>query len=261
VPIVIESADDPQIAEFLDLRNRAESSDYFIAETRLVVERLLTSKYKVRSFLLTPRRYDRMREALDASGAPVFLAEREVLKQIAGYDVHRGVLASATRGRTPALADVLAKSRRLLVMEGSNDMENIGAVARSARALGFDAMVLDPTCADPFSRRSVRVSMGEVLHLPIVRCNGWPEPIDMINQWGFETWSLTPDPTATSLFEMPLPEKLALVVGAEGPGLTDVTRQRTHFDVRIPMHHGVDSLNLGHAVAIAMAASSPPVED
>ncbi len=258
-PITIESADDPRIDDYRGLKGREESGEFLIAESELVVRRLLSSQHQPRSFLLHPRRYERMKAVVEASGAQVYLAERAVMKEIAGYNVHRGVLAAADRLPSPSLTDVLARSRRLLVLEGSNDTENIGAIARSARALGVDALVLDPTCADAFSRRAVRVSMGEVLHLPVVRCEAWPDAIDTINQYDFETWSLTPSAEALNLFEMELPDKLALVGGPEGPGLPDSTRLRTHFDVRIPMHHGVDSLNVGHALAIAMAATAPPV--
>ena len=121
-------------------------------------------------------------------------------------------------------------------------------------------MVLDPRCADPFYRRAIRVSMGEVLHLPIVRCEEWPLALDRIAAHGFATWALTPDAQGTPLFAMPVPAKVALVAGAEGPGLTAEAKRRIHTHVRIPMHHGVDSLNLGHALAIAMAAVSPVVD-
>lgn len=259
MPFEIESADDPRVAEFVGLRDRAEHSDYFIAESKLVVSRLITSRFRVRSFLLTTRRYEQLRDLIDPVRVPVYLASREMMQEIAGFNVHRGVLASASRRPNPTLPDVLAGARRVLVLEGSNDMENIGAAARSARALGFDALVLDPTCADPYSRRTVRVSMGEILHLKVHRCTTWPDPLEYIAGAGFETWALTPDAAANNLYDMGMPEKVALVAGAEGPGLSDAARALTGFDVRIPLHGGVDSLNLGHALAIAMAATSPPV--
>lgn len=259
MPFEIESADDPRVAEFVGLRERAEHADYFIAESKLVVSRLITSRFRVRSFLLTTRRYEQLRDLIDPVRVPVYLASKEMMQEIAGFNVHRGVLASASRRPNPTLPDVLAGARRVLVLEGSNDMENIGAVARSARALGFDALVLDPTCADPYSRRAVRVSMGEILHLKVHRCPTWPAPLEYIAKAGFETWALTPDPAANNLYDMGMPDKVALVAGAEGPGLTDEARALTGFDVRIPLHGGVDSLNLGHALAIAMAATSPPV--
>lgn len=263
----IESADDERVADYMGLRDRSGDDsdpddavpDYFIAESELVVRRLITSQFKVKSYLLSPGRYEKLREVLAAELAPVYIAEHDILRGIAGYDVHRGVLASARRKPSRTLPDVATNARRLLVLEGVNDSENIGAVARSARALGFNALVLDPTCADPFSRRSVRVSMGEILHLPVVRAAKWPDPLDYLNRTGFETWALTPSVDAASLFEMGMPQKLALIAGAEGSGLSSDARERTQFDVRIPMHHSVDSLNIGHALAIAMAATSLPV--
>jgi tRNA G18 (ribose-2'-O)-methylase SpoU len=262
-PVRIESADDERIVDYVGLRDRKESDQYLIAETAPVVERLLASTFKVRSFLLTEKGYARLKPAIDAATlpAPVYLADREVMEQITGFDIHRGVLASARRPSQRTLGDLLSRSKRIIILEGSNDHENIGVVARSARALGFDAMVLDPSCADPYYRRAVRVSMGEIFHLPITRCTKWPEPLEFIAQQGYETWALTPDPDAENLFTMGMPDKVALLAGAEGPGLTPMARARTHYDVRIPMHHGVDSLNLGHALAIAMAAVSPPVAD
>lgn len=259
MPIEIESADDPRVADYVGLRDRPEGGEHFIAESELVIGRLVTSKYKVRSFLLSPSRYERMRDIVEPVGAPVYVCSPDVMESIAGFDVHRGALASASRRRNVTLMDALSGSRRIVILEGSNDAENIGAVARSARALGFDALILDPTCADPLSRRSVRVSMGELLHLKIVRCGTWPQPLEYIRRVGFESWALTPAADANSLYDMGVPEKVALVAGAEGPGLTDTTRRATDFDVRIPLHNGVDSLNLGHALAIAMAAVSPPV--
>lgn len=261
MPITIDSADDERIADYVGLRDRKESDQFLIAESATVLERLIVSPLKIRSILLSTKAHGKLWPVVQHVDAPVYVAEREILEGITGYDLHRGVLASADRPKLPGLLDVLVKSRRIVVLEGSNDHENIGAIARSARALGFDAMVLDPTCADPYYRRCVRVSMGEILHLPIVRCGLWPEALEIIGRQGFETWALTPSSTANSLFDMGMPEKVALIAGAEGPGLTDAARARTQFDVRIPMHHGVDSLNLSHTLAIAMAAVSPPVGD
>ncbi len=257
MPIEIDSADDPRVADYLGLRDRGDAADtleFFIAESELVITRLVTSQFTATSFLLSPSRYERLKEVVEPTRVPVYVAGREVMREIAGFDVHRGVLASVKRRRNPTLPEVLAGARRVLVLEGSNDKENIGAVARSARALGFDAMLLAPTCADPYSRRAVRVSMGEILHLPVMRCEQWPNPIEYLRKVGFETWALTPAAEANSLFDMGVPDRVALVAGAEGPGLTDEARRATQFDVRIPMHAGVDSLNLGHALAIAMAA-------
>jgi tRNA G18 (ribose-2'-O)-methylase SpoU len=256
-PIRIDSIDDVRVADYAGLRGK-ESSEYLIAESAAVVERLVASRLEVRSFLLTPKAFERLADVVARSTAPVFVADPEVMAAIAGYDVHRGILASAKRPAPVRLADVLATARRLVVLEGSNDHENIGVVARSARALGIDALVLDPSCADPYYRRAVRVSMGEILHLPIVRCTTWPEPLHEIADAGFETWALTPDASATPLSGLAVPHRVAIVAGAEGPGLSAAALAHIRTHVRIPMHHGVDSLNLGHALAIAMAAVSPP---
>jgi tRNA G18 (ribose-2'-O)-methylase SpoU len=257
VPFTITEPDDSRVADFVGLRDRPEAEGFFIAETELVVTRLLTSSFRPRSFLFTPKGHAKMGHLVDGLALPVYVAERALMERIVGFDLHRGVLAAVERRPALALADVLATARRLLVIEGSNDLENLGTVIRSARGLGVDALLLDPTCADPFVRRSVRVSMGEIFHLPIVRAVTWPDPIDVLHECGFETWALTPAPTATDLFAMHVPERLALFAGAEGPGLTDATRSRTRREVRIPMHHGVDSLNLGHAIAIALAVTAP----
>jgi tRNA(Leu) C34 or U34 (ribose-2'-O)-methylase TrmL len=259
-PIQIDSIDDERVADYAGLRGK-ESSEFLIAESAAVVERLVASRLRTRSFLLTPKAFERLAEVVARTTAPVYLAEPDVMAGIAGYDVHRGILASARRPEPAMLDQVLASARRLVVLEGSNDHENIGVVARSARALGIDALVLDPSCADPYYRRAVRVSMGEILHLPVVRCTTWPEPLDAIAAAGFGTWALTPDPDATPLTQIVVPERVAIVAGAEGPGLSAQALARIRTHVRIPMHHGVDSLNLGHALAIAMAAVSPPVTE
>lgn len=251
VAIEIEDLRDPRLAEYQGLRERGrESDEYFIVEGVLTIERLLTSPYPVRSVLLTPPMYTRLGGALQ--GVPVYLLDREAMTKVAGVNLHRGAVASATRLPAPSLESVLPAAHRIVLLEGINDHENIGAIARTARGLGVDAMVLDPTCADPFYRRSVRVSMGELLHLPIVRSNDWPSTLAAIATAGFETWALTPAADAADIGTMDVPPRWAVVVGAEGPGLTEDTL-RACTRVRIPMRNGVDSLNVGHAVAIALA--------
>ncbi len=261
-PKYIDDPADPRISDYMGLRDRKESDEFMIAESAVVVERLLASRFGVRSYLFSPKGWERMRDVVEAHPrfAPVYVADNDIIESITGFDLHRGILASAGRRGWPTLPDVVGRAKRLVVLEGSNDHENIGVIARSARGLGFDGMILDPTCADPYYRRCIRVSMGEILHLPITRAATWPDPLAYLVKQGFELWALTPDTDAESLFAMGMPEKVALIAGAEGPGLLPTTRARTHYDVRIPMHHGVDSLNLGHALAIAMAAVSPAVQ-
>jgi tRNA G18 (ribose-2'-O)-methylase SpoU len=251
--VVIEIDDplDPRLVEYRGLRERGrESDEYFIVEGLTAIQRLLTSQYPVRSVLLTSANLARLGEQPD--GVTIYVLSSEAMSSVAGVNLHRGAVASATRLPSPILADVISSARRLVMLEGINDHENLGAIARTARGLGADALLLDPTCADPFYRRSVRVSMGELLHLPIVRCDDWPGAFEQVTATGFEIWALTPCTDATDIFTMDTPTHWALVVGAEGPGLRAETLARC-ISVRIPMRNGVDSLNVGHAVAAALA--------
>ena len=222
-----------------------------------MILRLLESPYPLRSILLTPRRYERMADDLQGVTCPIYVAEREVLASVAGFDLHRGAVASARRLPPPSLDEVLASSRTIAVLEGLNDSENLGAIARSARGLGIDALVLDPVCHDPFYRRTVRVSMGEVLFLPIARSQSWPADLERIAAAGFRLVALTPAASAASIHDLTrrADERVAVVLGAEGPGLSEAVLRRAER-IRIPLRSGVDSLNVGHAAAIAFDAVS-----
>jgi len=235
-------------------RRRIEGDEFFIAEGINVIERLIASGFALRSVLLTPKRFERMQPLLDSLDCPVYIADRDVLARVAGFDLHRGAVASADRGQPLALDTLLASSRTLAVLEGLNDPENLGAIARSARALGIDGLVLDPTCADPFYRRTVRVSMGEILFLPTVRSSDWRHDLDRIAEHDFRLLALTPAPTATSIHDIVRSpgDRVALLLGAEGPGLSERTL-RLGEPVRIPLRADSDSLNVGHAAAIAFA--------
>ena len=251
VAIEIDDVLDRRLAEYRGLRERGrESDDYFIVEGLTSIERLLRSKYPVRSVLLTPATYARIADQL--ADVTTYLLPEDEMTSVAGVNLHRGAVASASRMPSPSLGEVLPAAKRIVMLEGINDHENLGAIARTARGLGADALVLDATCADPFYRRSVRVSMGELLHLPIVRCANWAAAFDELAAAGFEIWALTPSPDAIDIFTLTAPTRWALVVGAEGPGLSAETLARC-INVRIPMRNGVDSLNVGHAVAAALA--------
>lgn len=258
-PIAITEASDVRVADYIGLRDphhrqKLEGDEFFIAEGINVIERLIASDFALRSVLVTPRRYDRMEPMLRAVTCPVYVADREVLAHVAGFDLHRGAVASADRGSPRPLEDMLRTSRTIAVLEGLNDPENLGAIARSARALGVDGLVLDPTCADPFYRRTVRVSMGEILFLPTFRSADWRRDLDAIAGHGFRLLALTPAASAASIGDVSRVEgdRLALLLGAEGPGLSDTTLARAE-PVRIPLRGDVDSLNVGHAAAIAFA--------
>ena len=258
-PIAITDADDPRLADYIGMRDphhrrRLEGDEFFIAEGLTVIQRLLQSPYSLRSVLVTPSRFERLEPDLRDVTAPVYVAERELLARGAGFDLHRGAVASANRSTLHTLADVLSTSRTIAVLEALNDAENLGAIARSARALGVDALVLDPTCTDPFYRRTVRVSMGEVLFLPIVRSNDWIADLGRIRAEGFRMLSLTPAPGAASIHDVhrTADDRVAILLGAEGPGLSSTTLAVTER-IRIPQRTDVDSLNVGHAAAVAFA--------
>jgi tRNA G18 (ribose-2'-O)-methylase SpoU len=259
VLVPIEDAADPRLADYVDLtdvaaRQRREGDEFFITEGPVAIARLLQSDHHVRSVLVSLPKYERLAPLLDGLPQPVYVAATDVLKATVGFDIHRGAVASADRRPLPALETLLRTARRIAVLEGLNDPENLGAIARSARAFGIDALVLDPTCIDPYYRRTVRVSMGEILFLPVARATHWKAALATIREAGFDTWALTPRQDATDLWTMPIPDRLALLLGAEGPGLSAAARQAASTDVRIPIVPDVDSLNVAAAAAVAFAA-------
>jgi tRNA G18 (ribose-2'-O)-methylase SpoU len=260
--ITIEQADHELLDDYRSLndqgfRRRYEGDELFIAEGYVAIDRLIESGHHVRSVLLAPSRVERFAAnaaVLEAMGVPVYVAEREVIAEVVGFDLHRGVIACAQRRPHPALDDVLAGARRIAVLEGLNDAENLGAIARAARAFDLDALVIDPTCTDPYSRRTVRVSMGEVLGLPIVRVDRWTTVADRLRDAGLETWAMTPAPDADDLWAVAVPERVAVCLGAEGPGLGRMLMADTDRRVRIPIAASVDSLNVAQAAAVTFAA-------
>jgi tRNA G18 (ribose-2'-O)-methylase SpoU len=258
-PETIEDPGDPRLADYFELadpaaRRRRERDELFVVEGITAIERLLESDHRLRSVLVTPRAYARLAGRLDELAAPVYVAARDVLAETVGFDLHRGAVAAADRRPLPEVDDVLPGARLVAVLEGLTDAENLGAIARSARALGVEALVLDPTCIDPYYRRVVRVSMGEVLRLPVARARAWPGALDAIRDAGFTLWALSPSQDADDLWDLEVPDRVALVLGSEGPGLSDAALTAADRRVRIPIHPAVDSLNVGHAAAIAFAA-------
>jgi tRNA G18 (ribose-2'-O)-methylase SpoU len=257
-------AEDPRLDDYRALNDQAfrrafEGDELFIAEGFVAVDRLVDSGHEIRSVLLAPSRVERFTaraEDLALRSVPTYVAEREVIAGVVGFDLHRGVVAAATRRAARPLTDVVAGCTRLAVLEGLNDAENLGAIARAGRALGIDALVIDPTCTDPYSRRSIRVSMGEILMLPVVRLGaaGWGEVLSSLRAFGFESWAMTPSADADSIWDVEPPERLAVVLGAEGPGLDPRSLASATRRVRIPVDADVDSLNVGHAAAITFAA-------
>ena len=260
--IPVDDPADPRIEEFLglrdhELRRRRESpggdlAGIFIAEGDLVVERAVRAGYRLRSVLVDATRTLPLPAAVRAD-VPVYAAGEEVVLRITGMAMHRGLIASLDRGPDRDVDEVLAGATRAVVLENVNNPTNLGVIARSAMGLGADALLLDPSCCDPLYRRASRVAMGEVFALPWARTERFPDGIDQVTGAGFSLLALTPDPAAEPIDDVVLApdEKVALVLGAEGPGLTEETMARVGRRVRIPLHGGVDSLNVGDPAAIA----------
>jgi tRNA G18 (ribose-2'-O)-methylase SpoU len=269
----VTDRDDPRLTDYVGLtdvalRLRVEAANgLYIAESSTVVARALRAGHRPRSVLIAPRWLPELESVLaDLPGddaVPVYLADEPVLEAITGFHVHRGALAAMHRPALPPVADVLAGARagagarRVAVLEDVVDHTNVGAAFRSAAALGVDAVLVTPRCADPLYRRSVRVSMGTVFQVPWTRIDPWPEGVATLRDAGFVTASLALSDDAITLDELVAdpPERLALVLGAEGHGLKPATVAAGDLTVRIPMAGGVDSLNVAAAAAVAFWAT------
>jgi tRNA G18 (ribose-2'-O)-methylase SpoU len=258
----IGDPDDPRLRDYvgltdMELRTRAEPGlGLFIAEGEKVIGRALAAGYPMRSMLLSDKWLETMRPAAERAGAPVFVAEPAVLEQVTGFHVHRGALASMARTALPDPVGLLAAARRIVVLEKVNNHTNIGAIFRSAAALGMDAVLLAPDCADPLYRRSVRVSMGTVFAVPWAKLEPWPQALGLLEQHGYRRMALTPAPDAVDLRGLRLApdEKVALLLGSEGDGLSARAMAACDLRVRIAMAAGVDSLNVAAAAAVACYA-------
>jgi tRNA G18 (ribose-2'-O)-methylase SpoU len=252
----VTSANDPRVADFRDLADadvRPDRRGVVIAEGVNVVGRLVRSSYRVRAVFGVPARIGALAPTLEPLDVPVFTADKWVLSDVVGFRVTRGVLASADR-TAPVDARDLVRHARRAVLEGLNDFENLGALFRNAAAFGLDAVLLDARCADPLYRRSVRVSMGHVCNVPFAVLPGpLPEALSLLGEAGFRTIALTPRASATPLRAVVPSERWAVLLGAEGPGLTDAALAQADEWVRIPMTPGVDSLNVATAAAVACA--------
>jgi tRNA G18 (ribose-2'-O)-methylase SpoU len=259
IPEVVETPDDPRVADYVGLTDSARrmrhepAAGFFLAEGEKVIARTAAAGYPVRSLLVSPSRYADLSSEVAALPCPVYVASYEVLQALTGFHVHRGALASFGRLPLRPAADVLAAATRVVVMETVTNHTNLGAVFRSAAGLGMDAVLLSPNSCDPLYRRSVRVSMGQVFAVPYAFLDRWPEGVDDVRAAGFRVLALTPDPAATDLGEVLVApdERVALLFGAEGPGLTEQAMAASDERVRIPMAAGVDSLNVAAAAAVA----------
>jgi tRNA G18 (ribose-2'-O)-methylase SpoU len=254
----VTRADDPRLADYVSLRDvelrKSLEGEHglFLAEGEKVVRRAVEAGYRVRSLLMAPRWMETLRDVLEAAGdAPCYLADPAIIEGVTGFHVHRGALASMHRRELPDLADVLAGARRIVVCEDLVDHTNVGSIFRSAAALGVDGVLLSPRCADPLYRRAVKVSMGAVLTLPYARLAGWYDALTDLREAGFQVLALTPAADAVPLDEIPLGDRVALVFGAEGAGLSPRWLATSDARVTIPISRDIDSLNVSAAAAVA----------
>ena len=232
----------------------------FIAEGVTVIGHALDAGYRIASLLMERRHIVGKAAGLIArcGDVPVYTADSRTLEQLTGFALTRGVLAAFYRPELPTLAQVCAGARRVEVLEGLNDPTNVGAVMRSAAALGMDAVLLTPSCCDPLYRRAVRVSMGTVFQVPWTRigqqAQDWPEGgMTLLREMGFATVAMALSEDSVEIDDPCLvrEERLAVILGAEGDGLAKTTIARCDYTARIPMLHGVDSLNVAAASAVA----------
>jgi len=261
----VQRVDDERLADYVGLtdvalRSRREPDlGLYLAESDKVIRRALDAGHRPRSLLLTDRWLEPLEplvERVEAAGAPVYTGAPDVLEAITGFNVHRGAIASMHRPPLPDPEQLLADGRRVVVLEDVVDHTNVGAAFRSVAGLGADAVLVTPRCADPLYRRAVRVSMGTVFQVPWTRIDPWPGSVATLHELGFTVaaMALRPDAVPLDALAADPPQRLALVLGTEGDGLSPATVAAADLAVRIPMRGGVDSLNVAAATAVAMWA-------
>ena len=261
---VLEISDlsDPRLADYAHSTDvalkkaRGTEHGLYLAESLLVFERALRAGHQPRSVLALGATVDDALDLLGDSDVPVFVGPGELLAELTGYVLHRGLIASMHRPALPDPDQLLEDARRVVILENVADPTNVGAIFRSAGAIGADAILVTPRCSDPFYRRAIRVSMGTVLQVPWTRVGDWDDTRALLTRHGFHVAALALAPDAVSLRDVHSADhdRLALVLGAEGDGLTDAAIAASDSVVMIPMKHGIDSLNVAAASAVAMWA-------
>jgi tRNA G18 (ribose-2'-O)-methylase SpoU len=264
----ITNPGDPRVSDYvgltdLALRTRSEPElGLYLAESEKVIRRALAAGHRPISYLMAPRWLTDLADlvaAAETDGVPVYVGAPDVLEALTGFHLHRGAIAAMRRPELPSVDAVLDGARRVAVLEDIVDHTNVGAIIRSCAALGVDAVLVTPRCADPLYRRSIRVSMGTVFQVPWTRLSPWPAGLKTLQDRGFVVAALTLSFDAMSLDELAAdpPARLALVLGTEGDGLSSAAGAAADLRVRIPMGGGVDSLNVAAAAAVAFYATRP----
>jgi tRNA G18 (ribose-2'-O)-methylase SpoU len=265
--VPITELGDPRLVDYAHQTDvalrKARGSEHglYLAESMLVLRRALAAGHVPRSVLALGNTVEEALDALsDHPDVPIFVGPGELLAELTGYILHRGVIAAMNRPALPDAAALLDGARRVVVLENVADPTNVGAIFRSVGAIGADAVLVTPRCSDPFYRRAIRVSMGSVLQVPWTRVGDWTELSGTLTAAGFHmaALALTPDAVPLADFAAAPPERVAMVLGAEGDGLTAEALAAADTVVTIPMRHGVDSLNVAAASAVAMWALALP---
>jgi tRNA G18 (ribose-2'-O)-methylase SpoU len=257
-PII--AVDDPRLTDYRSVSDPelARARGLFIAEGRLVVKRVIADgRYTVRSMLVSEASRRDLEPSLEgvASRAPIFVCQPDAFTGITGYPLHRGCLALVERPPDRIPGDVLRVTDLAIVLEAVANADNVGGVFRNAAAFGAGAVLLGPSCCDPLYRKAIRTSMAATLSVPFARLDGWPACLSAVQQAGFALVVLSPRETSETLDEFVMrrrPPRLALVIGAEGPGVTAAVEAMADYRVRIPMRPEIDSLNLAVAAGIAL---------
>ena len=260
---VVEISDiaDPRLTDFahrtdVALKNGSTAEHgLYIAESALVLGRALRAGHRPRSVLALGGTVDEA-VALVGDDVPVYSGPGDLLAELTGYILHRGLIASMHRPPLPSVQSLLENARRVVILENVVDPTNVGAIFRSVAAIGADAVLVTPRCSDPFYRRAIRVSMGTVLQVPWTRTGDWASTRELLAANGFHVaaLALTDDAVSLRSFAATAPEKVALVLGTEGEGLTPEAIAAADTVVQIPMAHGIDSLNVAATAAVAMYA-------
>jgi tRNA G18 (ribose-2'-O)-methylase SpoU len=255
--IRIRSLEDERVAEYRRLSDPdwLRSAGLFVGEGRLVVRRLLPNpRFLTRSVLVTDAAFDSLRDVLERTTTDVFLVDQHTMNDVAGFNIHRGCLAMAERPAPLSLDDLMRTALgRVVVLEGVNNPDNVGGVFRSAAALGVDAVVLGPACSDPLYRKSVRTSMAATLTVPFADAGAWPDAIGKLQAHGLRVFALTPASHALPLDRVSRTlDRVAVLVGSEGAGLSQAAMDAADERVQIPMTARADSLNVTVAASIAM---------
>ncbi|WP_436792920.1 TrmH family RNA methyltransferase [Actinospongicola halichondriae] len=257
--IPVNDRDDPRLVEVSGLNDAQARAlteaehGCFVVEGLIVLEAVvLDSPYRLRSVLVSESKLRRVLDVLGDTDVDVYVGTPALLESVTGFPIHRGIIASAARIPLPSVSEIVGNARRVVVVEGLNDHENMGAMFRNAAAFGVEGILLDPTAADPLYRRSVRVSMGHLLHVPWTRTEPLPHGLAPLREAGFTTVALTPGGDA-SITDLAPTDRLAWIVGAEGPGLDEATMAAADVRARIPIAPNVDSLNVATAAAIAFS--------